>query len=675
MISTVTRLWLFAALLVCSHGVAFAQKPGPPPLQFGAVSAADFTAPAPATDSTRAEAEYLCDYGTTKIEGSNAHFQVVFERTARLQIHRKAGYRHATVRVPLYTRDGEAEHLTRLKGFTYNLQNGQLVKTKLDGSKMFRETLDKNHLQYSFTLPDVREGSIIEFTYVITSDFVFNLQDWQFEHTIPVRWSEYRAFLPQFYTYKTITYGYRPFAIEEALDVRYSTTVTTAAQGITPGTDQHITAMAQQMRWVMKNVPAFRPEPFMTTPGDYMSSIHFELAGVNFSGDYHDLTGQWDAIWQSMSTNAEFGLALKKPVPPLTAAAEALRQRFPDSVARAAAVLALVQRSVVYNDEPRLYVSQPLRHTYERHLGNSADINLLLVQTLRAAGLPATPLLLSTRDHGQVQTVVPVVSQFNYVAAHLSLRGRPDILLDATEPQLPLGMLPERCLNGQGRLADANGRWVPLKAGGRHTEYRTAQLRLSPQGQLEGTMKLEYAGYAAVAARRQIRQSSAAEYTGQLAQRWQEWQPGAPRLVVDSLEKPVSVELALHHTLNSPDAPLFYLSLLNLPEALPYDFRAESRLYPINFGMPRDHTTVITLALPKGFVAQELPAQLVLDLPAGGGRYTYQVTQPTPESVQLLSRLQYARPVYGPAEYAALRAFNARIVAKQAEPLVLKRQH
>ncbi|UOQ55125.1 DUF3857 domain-containing protein [Hymenobacter cellulosivorans] len=672
MILPATRVWLAAAFVLITSPL-LAQKTAPAPIVYGGVTLADFT-PLPQTDSTQAPAEYLCDYGTSKIEGGQGQFQVIFERTTRLRIHRKSGYRYATVRVPLYTRDGKVERLTRLRGTTYNLQDGRLVKTKLNPDALFREELDKNHLQYTFTMPDVREGSIVEFSYVINSDFVFNLQDWQFEHRIPVRWSEYRAFLPQFYIYKTITRGYLPFAVNEALTVPYFTTYTNPGVGLALGGERHIAAQAQQLRWAMKDVPAFRAEPFMTTPTDYLRSVHFELAGVNFDGTYRDLTGQWEGIWERLRTDEEFEAAITKPTPALLTQALALRQRFPtDTMARAAAVLALVQRSVVYNNEQRIYASQPLRRTLERHLGNSADVNLLLVQTLRAAGLPATPLLLSTRDHGLVQTSVPVISQFNYVAAHLKLPGRPDVLLDATEPQLPLGMLPERCLNGQGRLADASGRWVPLKAAGRYTDYRTAHLQLSSTGELTGTVRLEYGGYAAVAARRQIRQTSPASYLGQVSNHWQDWQPTKPQLLPDSLSRPVAVELNLQHTPAGADAALLYLPLLNLPDALPYDFRTENRIYPVNFGMAREHITIVTLTLPKGYIVQELPTKLAMEIPGGTGRYVYQVTQPTPGSVELSARLQLNRAEYSPEEYGALREMNRRIIAKQNEPLVLKR--
>ena len=42
------------------------------------------------------------------------------------------------------------------------------------------------------TMPNVKVGSVIEITYKVRSDFIFNFQDWEFQSTIPTVWSEYQ---------------------------------------------------------------------------------------------------------------------------------------------------------------------------------------------------------------------------------------------------------------------------------------------------------------------------------------------------------------------------------------------------------------------------------------------------------------------------------------------------
>ena len=53
----------------------------------------------------------------------------------------------------------------------------------LDKNDIFSEQEDKNHVLKKFTLPAVQEGSIIEYTYTITSPYTFNMPSWQFQST------------------------------------------------------------------------------------------------------------------------------------------------------------------------------------------------------------------------------------------------------------------------------------------------------------------------------------------------------------------------------------------------------------------------------------------------------------------------------------------------------------
>ena len=64
-----------------------------------------------------------------------------------------------------------------------------------------------------FTLPNARQGSIVEVSYRVVSDFLFNFQDWEFQHSIPTRWSEYRAVIPEYFYYERYTQGYVPLTI------------------------------------------------------------------------------------------------------------------------------------------------------------------------------------------------------------------------------------------------------------------------------------------------------------------------------------------------------------------------------------------------------------------------------------------------------------------------------
>lgn len=648
------------------------------PITYGKVEAKQFDAAQYAV-AADAPAVVLCDYGTSRIEGAEDGFRVVFDRVTRILVLTKAGYDEANVQVPLYHHEEKEEKLVNLRGATYNLVDGKLIQQKMDPKAVFSEKLDHRYHLQKFTLGGVREGSIIEYAYTIKSDFIFNLQDWRFQRDIPVVWSEYRAVMPSFYQYKLIPHGFLPYKVNETDVVPYHTRYQAAHRD---GYGTHIsnnsaliTTQAIRCRMAMANVPAFRTEPFMTTAKDYLAGVDFELDKVQFNdGKPESVTSTWEKISKDLLAHADFGGRLDSRTP-LTAQAEALAQTHPDPAARAAAVLALVQQAARYTGEPHVYAQQPTRRVLEQQRGNAAELNLLLVRTLRDAGLPSWPVLVSTRSHGRVQTALPVLSQFNYVVAAVPLAAGQDLLLDATEPTAAAGTLPERCLNGQGRLIAPEGRWVALKPSQKFVRTTTARLELDAAGQLKGSLHREYLGYAALAERNRLAEGGEKAYLGTMQQQYADWQLSRSAVQqADVLDKPLVLDLdmALSATAAATGTERLYLPLMQFFTDRQNPFKADQRLYPVDFGTLRDEVTSVTLTLPTGYSVEELPKSVILDLPNSAGRYAFNATLHG-NVLFLSSRLQLRKTEYMPEEYAGLRELFTRSLAKHTEPLVLRR--
>ncbi|RAK65743.1 hypothetical protein DLM85_13550 [Hymenobacter edaphi] len=676
---------MLTLLLVLGWG-ALAQGQ-PDPVKFGQVTAADFDASA-LKGAAGAPAVVLCDYGVTRIEGAHDGFRVAFERVTRVLIQTKAGYSQAEVQVPLYRFEGQEDELLNLRGATYNLVNGRVEKQKMAGSAVFREQTGPDQMSRKFTLPGVREGSIVEYAYTVKSWRLFKLHPWQFQHPdVPVAWSEYRTIVPGFYVYKEMPRGYLPYALRTQAVVPYSTIYHVSHQDDRGNTadvapTQRLVTDAISSRWVMRDVPAFRPEAYMTTPRDYLAALEFELHQTAFDpARPKAVTSTWEKITDELLKEEAFGGLLERRdlagefsnASPLTPAATALRTSHPDPTARAAAALALVRGALRYDGEEWLYARTPqLRQLVDKQLGNAAEVNLLLVHTLRDAGLAANPVLLSTRGHGRVQQEIPVLSQFNYVVAHVALPAGQDLLLDATDPLAPAGTLPERCLNGYGRLIAPAGRWLPLTPAQRYSCFTNARLTLTPQGEVQGSVRVEYGGYAGLSARARLAAQGEQKFLAEWQQQRPDWQ--LTRRAVQRAADPAA-PLLLDVDLRLPGAgaaqPL-YLPLMRLLATNDNPFQPETRLYPVDLGMPHEYATTVLLTLPAGYRPEALPGRLLLELPGGAGRFAFD-TSLQGQVLQLTSRLQLTRARYAPGEYAALRELVTRAVAKHQEPLVLRR--
>ena len=407
----------------------------------------------------------------------------------------------------------------------------------------------------------------------------------------------------------------------------------------------------------------------MTTERDYLSRVDFELERIQFDPQHNPqfAVGSWAEIEKELLEDERFGQYLKATTP-LSTNAAALAT-LPDLTARAHAVRQLVLQQVAYDGTPA-YHAQPgrtARRTLDQRQGNAAEVNLLLVAALRAAGLPAQPLLLSTRSHGQVQTELPVLSQFNYVVAHVTLPDKKELLLDATDASLPPTLLPETCLNKQGRLLGPDGRWVNLTDTAPHLLYTRAQLTATPQGELHGSIRQEYAGYAASAHRRPL---------PELRQQWQQahpdWQISKAEVNAPDVVRPVVLDLTA--SLPGTPAATLYLRPLQQLVLTTNPFQQAERLYPVDFATAQRLEYVVDVTLPAGYNVAELPANMQLVLPDGGGRFLFNITQPTPQTLTLVGRVHLLKTRYTAQEYHALRELYTKALAKFAEPIVLQQQ-
>ena len=675
---------LVLGTVLLTTATAFAQSA---PIKFGQVDPKDLTA-APFAGDSAAAAVVLCDFGTSSFQYNNNEFQLVSERTTRIKILKKAGYEAATVNVSLYHQGENAEKMSSLRGLTTNLVDGKVVKTKLDlGTSAFTEELTPRVRVRKFTLPDVREGSVIEYTYTVTSDFYTNFQDWTFQSEYPVRWSEFRANIPEYFRYRKVLQGYHNLAVqtEEENAVQFNIHTAGGFSGGGFGTTREaastetVTTRQTNSRWVMQDVPAFRDEPFMTTSADYVDRINFQLAGMQFPGHgYQAVAGTWAKVEMELLNDDNFGLQLdrggflKDQLQPLIA-------RYPDASERAAAVRALVMSAVRYNGTNRYATTASLRKAYDAHLGTAADVNLLLIAALRGAGLPAHPVLLSTRAHGRLEPSIPLLDRFNYVVALVPLGPDKDLLVDATDPLLPCGVLPERCLNQQGRLMmrdAAASRWIDLTPAQRFVHYQQVTLVLDAQGGFTGKVHEEHGGYAGVDTRRELSTLGEKKFLAQKMAPHSGWT--VPKLTVTGREdvaKPLGLDYEFAQPAEGQAAiGTLYLSPMREFGSEQNPFRHDDRLFPVDFAAPQDATTMITLTLPAGYELAEMPKPAVVDLPDGGGRFLYSVAAGTPGTVQITSRLNLRKSRYAAAEYANLREFYRLMLEKQGEKLVIKKK-
>lgn len=650
------------------------------PIKFGKVTEEELKMKAYDKD-TSAAAVVLGDYGRSYFT-YNRGFKLMFERVTRIKILKKSGYEWANFVVPFYQKDADKEVVYGVKGMTYNLEDGKVVKVKMDDKAIFTEKESENWSNKKFTLPAVKEGSVIEVTYTISSDFFFNFRDWVFQYPIPVVYSEYRASIPEYFEYKNYMQGYEPMQIAESVPGMQKFTVTWSASiegGLggrrTPGGSETVDARNMNHRWVMKDLPAISTESYITTLGDYIAKIEFELEWIRWPHEVPKrVAGTWEKLTEEFLTNERFGLQLNRTgffKNEITAL-----QSVKDSLEKVNAIYNFVKKNVKWNGRSGVLATTTLRKAFDTKTGNAADINLMLVSMLREAGIEAYPVVLSTRNHGRVPQYAPLLSKFNYVVAYARAGGK-EMLLDATDPYLPIGMLPKNCLNGQGWLiAKGQGTWVPLQGMSRGSEVLSADLQLSSLGVLMGKVQESSSGMAAWSLRRAVQEAGESKFLEQWTKAQSQYERKKPVMKnLDNVNQSLGVEYEIASLDNDAAQPLetIYLNPMLLRAKVENPFKHNDRKYPVDFAHPTEETYICNITIPDGYVVEEMPKSMMMSLPENGGKFTYMM-QVTGNKIQVMSKLSITRPVFYAEEYSALQQFYSQVIAKHAEQIVLKKK-
>jgi hypothetical protein len=96
--------------------------------------------------------------------------------------------------------------MSSLKGVTYNLEGGKIVKSKIRGSDTFSKEFNKYYDQ-EFTMPNIRVESIVEHQYRPDSPISYSIDEIYLQYDTPLLKVEIPFAIQEYYFFKTIKKG------------------------------------------------------------------------------------------------------------------------------------------------------------------------------------------------------------------------------------------------------------------------------------------------------------------------------------------------------------------------------------------------------------------------------------------------------------------------------------
>ncbi len=634
---------------------------------------------------TTSDAVILYDEGQSivRFDGSSGAFVLTYDRFVRIKILNQAGTSWGTFKIPIYSYNASKEEIMGINGITFNLDGEKPVKSEMKKDAVFQERENKYWESAKFSLPSVKVGSVIDLRYTIHSPFLWNLQPWTFQYSIPVKWSQYEVVYPEYFSYNHSTLGYHALNSKDfktqSQNISYTTDESSSSnEYVGKGSEKvnrTISYMANIYNYTAKDVPAINEEPYLTTIENYTTKIKFELSNIDYTkigGDFKNFTTSWNDIVRKLIDDPDFGGQIK-PGNFVKETVEKLIAGKPSEKDKALAIYDYVQHNIKWDESKTYMPSKPLRKILDEKIGNSAEINLILLTMLQKAGISADPVILSTRSHGILTPVHASLSDCNYIIVRATIDNKP-VLMDATEPNLPAGLLPYRCLNGKGVLVktdlseDIELTNVPS---GTNT---MATLEIQ-HGKLTGKILNKLIGLDAFDFRQEVKKAG-----GQNAQfkLLKEKSEGIEYLSysypkIDSIYSDVNKTYDVNIESNGDeDASILYIYPMATKRMTKNPFTTLTREYPVDFGVPYTESYKLNLTIPDGYQVEELPKSKSIVLDDKVGIFTYQIAQ-MDRRVVLNMRFSILKSLFLPSEYPNLKSFFDLIVAKEAEQIVLKK--
>lgn len=574
-----------------------------------------------------------------------------------------------------------AEELIELKVTTYT----PIGEGTYEAEEISPATFEKEVSSIAYTLKhlikDPTPGMIIDYEYVIVSPDLHFPRPWKFQHFVPCRLSEYTTAVPRKFSYwSTLNRSYFPIETKEEFYNIPNSGAISYYDPLIPGIDLSLgegEIIYDKRTFYSVNVPAMENEPYLPSLEDYIPKLSMQIK-ENFSPGRR---GQkkfildWENFNERFMQSENFGAYLE-PISSLEVTAKKLTFKAKNNRERIKILYDFVRDNIEWDGTYTLFPSD-LEYAMEVRKGTNSDVNFLLLSMLKSLKIEAYPVLISTRDHGQISPFYPLVKQFNHVLVVVNL-GTQYILLDALGKGIEFEMVPRNNLNKIGFLIDEERwGWMNIDPKKGLDRYVFGRIKLEEDSSIDAELTILYKGYSAA-----IQRNAYSEMKDQPEKYIRENVfKNFPDLELEEFEidneevsdQPflVKIKFKTDNFLRKESEYMFLEPLMmRMIEENP--FKNDARKFPVDFACPISEKYIITILIPEGYETLQVPHSLYAVLPDEAGSFKYD-SQQVDRHLQLISHIEINKTDFPLSVYPDIQAFFAYVVEKHDEDIILKR--
>lgn len=638
------NLCLFLLILIC-HTPSIAQKIVP---EFGKINATDLSLKS-CSFEPEAAAMKLFDVQEIEFDPYGYDTRLKTERRVRIKLFKEAGYKYASIKIPYFSKRGVTK-MKDLKGCVYNLDpSGNVVVQKLEKQDFFKNQLSDNVGVINFTFPNLKPGSVVEFSYTKIEKNISQIDAWVVQDEIPVAYAATILTTPSIAKIKEKFYG----------------------TDTLPQTMEKISGDRERRIYFKEEVASFQNEPMMSSLKDNLLRVMFLMIPKN--NFFLNLVTESDKIWRfagaTLLSSSFFGGQIKKPIPGTQALIDSAK-KINTVEGRIKFLYNAVKKRCPHKPEQTSQVGD-IADAWNNLDGNSAEVNLILLNLFDKVNVQAYPLLISTRNNGKINTEFPSVGQFNGVDV-LAVDSNRVYFLDASLKKQSYLNPPANVLNRKAFLLDKNDmKWI-LIDDSRMLIKSDINVGANLQDEcIEGIANLRFYDYAKSQFLDSTESDEGAEE--QSAKRIQGLQILSEKIEQDDDEdKPLKQQLSFTYHPQKTDN-FYFINPQFLFRKKKNPFTNEKRNTDIDFGSNQESNFKLLLRIPPEYKVEYVPKSTIVRAPDSSFFYKRVCTVDS-TGIFFQQTFEIKHSVFYKEDYDAIKEFFKRIFTLMSEEIILKRK-
>ncbi len=530
--------------------------------------------------------------------------ELVTTHHIRIKILNDKGISAANIAIPFYS-ENNFEHIDNIEAMTINVESeGLLKKQKIEKKFFYKIKKTKSIGEITFAFPSVKKGSIIEYQYRSVMQNYWGLKDWYFQDDIPIMISRYHLKMIQ-----DKQFVYR-------VNKRPELEITVLNE---PG----------KLFFEMRNIPSLTDEPYMDSRKDNIQNINFQFGKYNSRwGSYNTQTtlSGWQEVYQMMLNAESFWPQLENKIKGTN---DFVKQINPElsQEQKINTVYNYVRDNIDWDNWYSKSSANGVNEAWQNKSGTSGDINLILINLLRKAGVEAYPILVSQRFHGKVDTAYPYIDQFNSVFAFVNINSK-KYFLDATDKHTPVYITPSSILNTIGFIVSEKKAGLIFISNDSlsYKEGIYLDMKISEDGILNGKALIRSKDYARIKKSREYAKDK--EHFKENYLKLNDLVANFEKFEIENTENDsVSLNQKFDFSFALTESGNYKLIPLNLFAGFDKNpFLNDIRFSNINFGYRRNINLNTAIELPANYTVDELPKSIVMETPEKDIIYSRQVS-------------------------------------------------